>query len=415
MTSVAAGPATEPAEAAFEPRPPRRGLAAAVIVGAVACAVLLGGFAVLFNRLSWAHREPPGAPLFGINFSCDYAEYLLLEDPTRGLGPVPDDRPGRVEWCADTFATLLRETGARHVRISAQWDEVEPVEGQFDFALPDALLETAQEHDARVLLTVGIKAQRHPEYYIPGWALEDLELEHGAVVTDDPLLRERALRMVEAVVRHVVNSPAIEAWGADNEPYVPSARANMWRLGRDFVQEEIAIIRANDPLGRPVVVNQAQHHAWDRYDTQRAWILEDADVLAISFYPFRNHRVLGIDFVVPIPELGPIHPNYAAHRKEAHAHGLEYWITEQQAEPWASSDMHLVSPERPSPNLSISKLYRSVDYARRTGADRVYLWGAEWWLFQRERYGDERWLEAAREIIGGGAQAGEAETAAVER
>src|SRR5690606_39199442 len=149
-------------------------------------------------------------------------------------------------------------------------------------------------------------------------------------VTEDQLLRERALRMVEAVVRHAADSPAIEAWGADNEPYVPSARANMWRIGRDFVQEEIAIIRAIDPLDRPVVVNQAQHHLWDRYGTDRACILEDADVLGVSFYPFRNYSVLGIKMVVPIPELGPIHPNYAAHRKEAHAHGREYWITEQQ-------------------------------------------------------------------------------------
>lgn len=399
MTSVAAEPALDTAEAPFDPPPPRRGLAIGVVLGALACVALLGGFALLFNQLTWANREPPGNPIFGINYSCDYAEYLLLEDPTRGFGTVPDDRPGRAEWCAETLATILRETGARHVRISAQWDEIEPAEGQFDFALLDALLETAHQHEARVLLTVGIKAQRHPEYYIPGWALDDVEIGHGAVVTEDQLLRERALRMVEAVVRHAADSPAIEAWGADNEPYVPSARANMWRIGRDFVQEEIAIIRAIDPLDRPVVVNQAQHHLWDRYDTERAWILEDADVLGVSFYPFRNYSVLGIKMVVPIPELGPIHPNYAAHRKEAHAHGREYWITEQQAEPWADFDMHLISPERPSPNLSINKLHRSIDYARRTGADRVYLWGAEWWLFQRERYGDERWLEAARDII----------------
>ncbi|MCK9519013.1 MAG: beta-galactosidase [Dehalococcoidia bacterium] len=385
----------------FEPPPARRGLAITVVAGAFGCIVVLAGLAFAFNRLAWPQTEPLGSPVMGINYSCDYAEYLLLEDPTRGLGWAEDDRPGRVQWCAGTFATLLRDTGAAHVRISVYWDEVEPREGEFDFALLDALIETAAAHDAKVFLTVGIKAQRHPEYYIPGWALDDVHMPHGAVVTDDPLLRERALRMVEAVLRHAAPSPVVEAWGADNEPFVPSQRASMWRLGRDFVQEEVGLVRALDPQQRPVVITQAQHHLWDSYRREREWILEDADVLGMSLYPFRNYSVLGVDMVVPIPELAPVHPNYAAHRKEAHERGREYWITELQAEPWADFDMHLISPGRPSPNLSPEKLRKSVEYARRTGADRAYLWGAEWWLFQRERYGDATWMDLGARLLAG--------------
>lgn len=367
--------------------------------GAVVAAALLVGTGFAANRLSWAHRAPLSDPTVGINYSCTYAEFLLLEDPTLGLGHAPDDRPGRAEWCADTLTAILRQTGARHVRLSVEWREIEPAEGVYDFATLDALLRAAEAEGAGVLLTVGLKAQRHPEYFIPGWAMDGVALPHGATVTDGPLLRARALAMVEHVVAHVADSPAIEAWGADNEPYVASARAERWRIGRDFVQEEIARIRAGDPQARPVVVNQAQEQLTDRYAEQRSWIIEDADVLGISFYPFRDHRVLGIDFVVPIPELGPIHPNYAAHAREAHDAGREYWITELQGEPWAHGDVHEISPENPSRNLSPRTFERSFEYARRTGADRVYLWGAEWWLYQQERYGDRRWMETARGII----------------
>jgi hypothetical protein len=45
---------------------------------------------------------------------------------------------------------------------------------------------------------------------------------------------------------------------------------------------------------------------------------------------------------------------------------------------------------------------KNVEYARRTGATRIYLWGAEWWLYQLERFGDGRWLEAVREVVGDG-------------
>ncbi|MGE5595735.1 MAG: beta-galactosidase [Hyphomicrobiales bacterium] len=400
MTAPAApGPApgrvAEP-DAPFVPAPVRRWLAAGIVVAAVAAALLLAGGAFALNRLSWVHREPLANPVFGINYSCNYAEYLLLEDPTIGQAPVPDDRPGRAQWCADTLGRLLDTTGARHVRISVEWDQVEPREGEYDFAVVDAELAAAAQHNALVLLTVGIKAQRHPEYYIPAWAREGTNLPEGAVVTDDPLLRARALRMVEAVARHVADSPAIEAWGADNEPYVPSHRAHMWTVGRDFVQEEIRILREAGPRGRPVVVNQAQHTLRDSYPEQRKAILEDADVLGISFYPYRDHRILGIDFAIAIPELALIHPNYAAHAREAHGAGRGYWITELQGEPWAHSDPHLISPEHPSGNLSPDRIDDNVEYARRTGADRVYLWGAEWWLYQQERYGDSRWLDAAR-------------------
>ena len=36
---------------------------------------------------------------------------------------------------------------------------------------------------------------------------------------------------------------------------------------------------------------------------------------------------------------------------------------------------------------------------RRTGADRVYLWGAEWWLYERDHFGDPRWWDMARAVL----------------
>jgi hypothetical protein len=380
----------------------RRLLAGFAAVGgaALVALVVLAGTAYALNRLSWPHVEPLGDPEFGINFSCRHAEFLLLEDPATGT-EVDRSRPGRDEWCAAKLGDLLGATGAKHVRLSLEWSEVEPREGEFDFRVLDALLAEAGRHEATVLLTVGIKAQRHPEYFIPRWALEGTNLPREAVITDDPLLRARALRMVETVVRHAAASPVIDAWGAENEPLVPSKRANWWSLGRDFVQEEVRIIREVDPRARPVVINQAQSHLFDRFESQWRAAIEDADVVAVSLYPFRNFEVPGWEMVVPIAELGPFVPNYAYQAREAHAAGRDYWITEMQAEPWVDFDIHEVSPENPAPNLDASKFRRNVVYARKSGATRVYLWGSEFWLFQSERHGDDAWLSLAREAIRG--------------
>lgn len=388
---------------ALPPGPARRHVVRAFAFagsGAALALAMLVALQVIFVQLSWPHVEPLGDPEFGINFSCNHAEYLLLEDPTKGAeGYVDDTRPGRAEWCAETLGTLLRGLGAKHVRLSVEWDQVEPRPGEFDFRLIDALLAEAGRSGATVLVSVGAKAQRHPEFFIPEWALEGTNPSSNAVVDEDPVLRQRILAMIAAVVAHTAASPAIDSWSADNEPYIPSERADGWRLSREFVRLERETILANDPRRRPVSINHAQH-----FVTDRRWrdALDDADILAASFYPFRNVRILGRTYVVAIPEIGFMAPNYAHQARSARAQGKPFWLTEMQAEPWVDSDIRLVGPENPSPNLTPDNFRKAMDYARRTGAARVYLWGSEWWLFQKERYNDPTWWDLARETISSG-------------
>ena len=366
--------------------------------------LLLVAQAWLFIRLAWPHQEPLGDPRFGINYSCNQAEYLLLEDPAKGAGGyVRDDRPGRVEWCADTLNTLLSGLGARYVRISVEWSQVEPAEGVYDFSLIDALLAVAKANGAKVLLSIGLKGQRHPEYYLPEWVVSKSAAQNprgladGAEISRDPVVREEALAMITATVRHLWGSAdVIDAWLADNEPYLASPRAHDWTIGRDFVREEAATISRLDMRDRPVVINHAEHFSFDR---RWRWTLEDADIAGTSIYPFRNYEIAGVGFVVPILELGPWAPNYAARAKEAHAAGKQFWITELQAEPWADPDIRLFSPKDPAADLTPETFGKNIAYARRSGADRVYLWGAEWWLYQREHFGDQRWWNLARAVL----------------
>jgi hypothetical protein len=373
----------------------RRSIAAIVAAAFAALALLLGQF-WLMSRLSWTHREEPSDSEIGFNFSCDQAEYLLLEEPG---GPfVSDDRPDRAEWCSGVLSELLRETGIRLVRVSVQWDEVEPAEGQFDFSLTDALLEAAGREGATVMLSLGMKAQRHPEFYIPEWALEGIALQPGEVISQEPLLRRRALAMVAACVQHFAESSAVDSWSAENEPYIASHRSEHYALSREYVAEVVQTIHENDSRARPVSINHAQHFVMDR-----RWkdALADSDVLSQSMYPRRNWDLFGIDGIVNIMELGPLMPNYAHQAREAHSRGKQFWVTELQAEPWTDDDLRLFGPGNPSPNLSPQWMRENVVYARKSGADRIYLWGAEWWLFQAGR-GDAMWLIGARGLAGAG-------------
>ena len=367
--------------------------------GALGGLAMVCGFGMLFVSLSWPHVAAAGNPAFGINYSCNQAEYLLLEDPALGpAGYVSDDRPGRAEWCAETLGTLLRGTGAHYLRLSVEWSQVEPAPGMYDFRLVDALLQEAERDGGRVLLGVGVKGQRHPEFYIPPWVSSGSDLRNREVISDDLFLHDSALEMVRAVVAHVAASSAVDAWSADNEPYVASLRSEEWTLSREFVAEEVQAIRESDPARRRVSINHAQHFVFDgRWQDA----LADSDALAASLYPFRNYEVLGHQFVVPILEIGPLAPNYAYQARTAHDAGKEYWLTEMQAEPWVDGDIRLVSPAKPSPNLTLANFRKNIDYARRSGADRVYLWGAEWWLYEKLQFSDSTWWDLGRDAIAG--------------
>ena len=68
----------------------------------------------------------------------------------------------------ETFDAAL-DAAPSLVRLGAYWNEIEPAPGDYDFSNLDWLLDQAEARQQRVLLTVGMKAPRWPEYYLPRW------------------------------------------------------------------------------------------------------------------------------------------------------------------------------------------------------------------------------------------------------
>jgi len=316
---------------------------------------------------------PP--PLLGVNFSPRQAEWLGLD-------------------ADETFGLLLNELRVRRFRISLYWNEIQPEPTRYDFSSIHRLLDRAEARGARVLLTVGLKAQRHPEYYPPVWLLGEGSPDQGGRVSDQPRMVAHLLLMLERAVALLADYAAIDSWQVENEPFMPAAgRTIGWRFDGQTLAREIDAVASTDPRHRPIVINHSSSTI-----AETGWLksLRLADVLGQDLYTRKPAGVGPIRYVNPF-SAGPLGPCLGLQSLVAARLGRRFWITELQAEPWERTSLTDLEPHQIG-SISPELLERNLVTAAAARPERVYLWGAEWWLAMRER-GDDRYWQVARRLF----------------
>lgn len=340
----------------------------------VAAALLLITF---FVGHYWYDAAPQRPVQFGVSFSCRQVRYLGGD-------------------CASAFAAMLDDLGVQHVRLSLYWDEVEPAPGRFDFSETDRLVQMAAQRGADVLLTVGIKAQRYPEVYLPAWLRQGASYPESAVLDEEPGVPAAALAYVAAAVQHYATVPVVSAWQVENEPFIKNfEKIHGWTISEAMTASEAAAVRAADPLHRPVVIT---HSSWTIYDHRWKDALALGDVLGQNVFT-KKAWIRDWWYFFPY-EMGPFVPDLPGQAAAARRAGKRLWITELQAEPEERRSLLQLDPAT-AQSISPRLLLANATLARRSGAERAYLWGAEWW-YARHLRGDNGLWDAARRLIAGG-------------
>lgn len=309
----------------------------------------------------------------GVNFSHRHAAWLGLD---------PDA----------LYRSLLDQLGVRRVRISVYWDEIAPTPGTLTFEPVRRWLDPLQERGAKALVTVGLKAQRWPEFYPPDWLTAANPLPRGTSIDDHPRVVAHLLLMLERVTSFLADYDAVEAWQVENEPFLPSpTKTEGWRISPALLARETAVVREADPRRRPIVVN---HSTQNRFDRRWRVGLALADAFAENVYTRKPNRWRWPryfnTYAIPL-----LKPDLRAEAHIAIEQGKQLWVTELQAEPWETADAHTLRPETIA-SVSPNRIARNLRLVRDAGARRVYLWGAEWWRFTADRDGDARYWEMAR-------------------
>ncbi len=309
---------------------------------------------ILFIFVIGLITKPAKAPVFGVNFSKAHAEWLGLN------------------W-QDAFRSMLDDLGARAFRVPVNWNAIEQEEGKFYFNDIDWILSAARARDAKVILTIGRKLPRWPECHDPEWVKK----------LPRPELEKKTITMLKAVVEHTRESQAIAAWQIENEPFFRFGECGR-PLGRVFLKKEIALVKSLD--SRPIVLTDSgELSTWLRTAPL-------ADVLGISMYRKVWHKWFGF-LHYPIP---PAY--YTAHAKLISPFA-KVIVTELQSEPWVTTSLHEMPVDEQYKFFNIKEFKDLVAYAKRTGFEEFYFWGAEWWYWLKVKKGDSTFWEEAKNII----------------
>lgn len=107
------------------------------------------------------------------------------------------------------------------------WAQLEPREGEFDFAWLDRAVALAAKYNLKVIMCTSTAtppvwlSRKYPEVLIrqeDGTVLDHGARQHASFAS--PLYRRLAARMIEALARHYGSDPRVVGWQLDNEPNV---------------------------------------------------------------------------------------------------------------------------------------------------------------------------------------------------
>jgi hypothetical protein len=330
----------------------RRWMPVAAVSGFLLVAVA-GAYVLYIER----HRNDDSTIEYGVTFSTKYAQEL------------------GIDWRAAYLASL-NDLQIKHYRIPIYWDDIEKVEGSINLQDYQWMLDRAAEHQADVIIVVGERVPRWPECHPPEWA-KSLSTEER---------QQAEIAMMTNVVTQLRGNSAIREWQVQNEPLLTTFGLCP-APDRDHIRKTIEVVRSLDSSRQIVLTDSGELSTWVQ-------VADLADVLGVSLYRVTWNSIFGY-FYYPLP------PEYYTYKRRAIDPLVsDVFLSELQAEPWTPGAFVTKSPlQEQYHSMNEPRFLRNVDYARRTGFNRIYIWGIEWWWWLKETHNHNGMWNAAATIF----------------
>ncbi len=282
-----------------------------------------------------------------------------------------------LDW-REAYLAILDDLKANHVRLSAYWNHVEPQKGNYDFNDLDWQINEASKRGVKIILAVGRKLPRWPECHDPSWI--------GEMAEND--IQKEQLDFIEKTVLRYNNNQNIIAWQVENEPFL-QLFGQCPPLDKNFLYQEIDLVKGLSD--KPVMITDSGELNW--------WVeaaKTKADLVGTTLY-----RVVYNKYVGYIPYIMPP----AFYRLKGDAIGKFFnskkvIIAELQAEAWHVEGKTLkdMTKTETDESMDLSQLKENVAFAKKSGAESIYLWGAEWWYYLKKERNDSQFWDEMKKL-----------------
>jgi hypothetical protein len=266
-----------------------------------------------------------------------------------------------------------------YLRICTHWDEIEKIEGEYDWSQLEKIINACEKKQQDVVLTLGVKAPRHPEFYFPNW-VENKDLRN-------PQTQEKILNFIQQTIKKFKNLSCIKYYQVENEALDPSGPDNL-TIPLSLLKREVALVKKLD--NKQVIVS-----LWANKLSKRNLLpklAKTADIIGLDlYYQQFISKILGKSLY-----RGPA-DSHQKMVKLLSKLDQETWIMELQAEPWEDNQQDYLAPNPQS--ISPQKLKSFYQQASQLPVSAIFFWGFEYWFYQLKKNNNNDYFDTISEII----------------
>lgn len=296
--------------------------------------------------------------MYGVTFSAQQARDLGLD-------------------ANDLYLKIFDELHVKKIRLSAYWDEIERTEGSFDWRELDWQIAEAEKRNAEVILAVGGRLPRWPECHVPLWAQNKEKKER----------EKKVLEYIEQAINRYKGNSAIKNWQVENEPYLPNF-GECAKFDEKFLETEIALVKKLD--SRDVILTDSGELSF--------WIpaAKRSDIFGTTMYRDTYSEKLKSYIHYPIE------PGFFRFKRNItwfFSNPKKWIVIELQAEPWGPKPFQNLTKEERDKTMNLKKFKEMIDFSSQTGFREFYLWGVEWWYWEKSVNQDSGLWEEAKGLF----------------
>ncbi len=277
----------------------------------------------------------------------------------------------------ETYRAIIEDLKPDKLRLVAYWNRIERQPGEYDFSNLDEQVDLADENNIPFIISVGQRVPRYPECHAPEWANE-LSGDKRA---------NKVLSLIKETMTRYDDRQNLVGWQIENEPFL-SAFGECPELNESLLAQEIGLARSLSD--KTILTTESGELSF--------WLKASKypDVLGTTLY----RRVIVGGTGVAVNYVFP--PWYYRARsniiKSFRGNVDDVIVAELQAEPWTNRGIVNSTEKEKARTMNPKQFEQNIEFTEGVGFPEVYLWGVEWWFYEKQNGNDFYW-ERARELF----------------